>query len=139
MQAVADRTRSEREAMAIGSRANGSSDRFELRQDDAKESPIGMPASAPFEQHERSNRLGVKLRRELGDQVLALLGDERTEDIVLNPDSSLWAKRIGEGFIRFGHMPPTRAASALGTIAAWRGTVLNHEHPILQTGLPIDC
>src|SRR5213079_1207065 len=38
MQAVADRTRIESEAMAIGSGVNGSSDRFELRQKDAKES-----------------------------------------------------------------------------------------------------
>src|SRR6266852_5482970 len=138
MQAVADRIRIESEAMAIGSGVNGSSDRFELRQKDAKESAIGMPASTPFEQHERSNRLDVKLRRELGDQVLALLGDECTEDIVLNPDSSLWVKRMGEGFVRFGNMAPARAASALGTIAAWRGTVLNHDHPILETELPID-
>ena len=68
MQVVADRIRIENgKAMALGSGVNGSSDRFELRQNDAKESAIGMPASAPFEQHERSNRLGVKLRRELGD------------------------------------------------------------------------
>lgn len=138
MQAVENRTRIESEAMAIGSGVNGSSDRLELRQKDAKESAIGMPASTPFEQHERSNRLEVKLRRELGDQVLALLGDECTEDIVLNPDSSLWVKRMGEGFVRFGNMATARAASALGTIAAWRGTVLNHEHPILETELPID-
>src|SRR5229473_59015 len=139
MQVVADRTRIENgKAMVLDLGVNGSSDRFELRQKDAKESAIGMPASTPFEQHERSNRLDVKLRRELGDQVLALLGDECTEDIVLNPDSSLWVKRMGEGFVRFGNMAPARAASALGTIAAWRGTVLNHEHPILETELPID-
>ena len=87
---------------------------------------------------EQHQRLDVKLRRELGEPVLTLLGDERTEDVVLNPDSSLWVKRMGEGFVRFGNMPPARAASALGTVAAWRGTVLNHEHPILETELPID-
>jgi len=27
---------------------------------------------------------------------------------------------------------------ALRTIAAWRGTVLNHQHPILEAELPID-
>jgi hypothetical protein len=32
--------------------------------------------------------------------MLALLAGDRTEDIVLNPDSPLWAKRIGEGFAR---------------------------------------
>jgi type IV secretion system protein VirB11 len=62
----------------------------------------------------------------------------RTEDILLNPDSSLWVKRLAEGFVRFGHMAPAQAASALGTIAAWRGTVLNHDRPILETELPLD-
>jgi type IV secretion system protein VirB11 len=89
-------------------------------------------------QDEQHQRLEVKLRRELGDAVLSLLADDRTEDILLNPDSSLWLKRMGEGFLKVGQMPPAQAASALGTIAAWRGTVLNHEHPVLETELPID-
>jgi Flp pilus assembly CpaF family ATPase len=45
---------------------------------------------------------------------------------------------MGHGFSRVGEMPATQAASALGTIAAWRQTVLNHERPILETELPID-
>ncbi len=89
-------------------------------------------------QDEQHQRLEVKLRRELGDCVLSLLADDRTEDILLNTDSSLWAKRMGEGLAKVGEMPRAQAASALGTIAAWRGTVLNHEHPILETELPID-
>jgi type IV secretion system protein VirB11 len=89
-------------------------------------------------QDEQHQRLEVKLRRELGDAVLSLLADDRTEDILLNPDSSLWLKRMGEGFLKVGQMPPAQAASELGTIAAWRGTVLNHEHPVLETELPID-
>jgi type IV secretion system protein VirB11 len=89
-------------------------------------------------QDEQHQRLEVKLRRELGDQVLRLLDDNLTEDILLNPDGSLWVKRVGHGFSRMGEMPAAQAASALGTIAAWRGTVLNHEHPILETELPID-
>jgi type IV secretion system protein VirB11 len=87
---------------------------------------------------EHQNRLETKLKRELGGQVLALLGDDRTEDILLNPDGALWVKRMGEGFARLCEIPPPQAASALSTIAAWRGTVLNHEHPILETELPID-
>ena len=87
---------------------------------------------------EHRHRLDTKLKRELGDQVLALLDDDRTEDIILNPDSSLWVKRMGEGFTCVGNIPPAQASSALSTIAASRGTVLNHEHPILETELPID-
>lgn len=89
-------------------------------------------------QDEQHQRLEVKLRRELGDQILRLLDDNLTEDILLNPDGSLWVKRMGHGFSRVGEMSAAQAASALGTIAAWRGTVLNHENPILETELPID-
>jgi len=96
---------------------------------------MSTPALIQDEQHQR---LEVKLRRELGDQVLRLLDDNLTEDILLNPNGSLWVKRMGHGFSRIGEMPAAQAASALGTIAAWRGTVLNHEHPILETELPID-
>ena len=89
-------------------------------------------------QDEHQNRLETKLKRELGDQILGALRDDRTEDILLNPDGFLWVKRMGEGFTRAGEIPAPQAASALSTIAAWRGTVLNHDHPILETELPID-
>ena len=89
-------------------------------------------------QDEHQQRLETKLKRELGDQILGSLRDDRTEDILLNPDGLLWVKRMGEGFTRAGEIPAPQAASALSTIAAWRGTVLNHDHPILETELPID-
>jgi type IV secretion system protein TrbB len=91
-----------------------------------------------FPMHEQQQRLEVKLRRELGDQILRLLDDNLAEDILLNPNGSLWVKRMGQGFSRIGEMAAAQAASALGTIAAWRGTVLNHERPILETELPLD-
>src|SRR6202789_2383237 len=96
---------------------------------------MATPAIVQDEQHQR---LEVKLRRELGDQILRLLDDSLTEDILLNPDGSLWVKQMGKGFACVGEMAAAQAASALGTIAAWRGTVLNHERPILETELPID-
>ena len=69
---------------------------------------------------EQHQRLEVKLRRELGEQVLQLLEDSLTEDILLNPDGSLWVKRMGQGFSRIGEMPAAQAASALGTIGPLR-------------------
>ena len=95
-------------------------------------------STMPLIQDEQHQRLEVKLRRELGEQILRLLDDSLTEDILLNPDGSLWVKQMGHGFSRIGEIPAAQAASALGTIAAWRGTVLNHERPILETELPID-
>src|SRR3954462_44640 len=87
---------------------------------------------------EHHGRLEAKLKREFGEIVLELLADDATEDIVLNPDSSLWAKRMSKNFERVGAMAPAQAASALNTIAAWKGTVMNHERPVLETELPLD-
>jgi type IV secretion system protein VirB11 len=83
-------------------------------------------------------RLDAKLKRELGPVVLGLLADPATEDILLNPDSRLWVKRMGRGFQEVGGMSHSQAATALGTIAAWKGTVINHQNPVLETELPLD-
>ena len=56
-------------------------------------------------QDEHQQRLETKLKRELGDQILGSLRDDRTEDILLNPDGLLWVKRMGEGFTRAGEIP----------------------------------
>ena len=88
--------------------------------------------------NDRDARLDQKLRRELGDSVIRLLADDRTEDICLNPDSTLWVKRMNERFERVGEMSPSQAQTALGTIAAMKGTVINHERPVLETELPLD-
>lgn len=87
---------------------------------------------------DHNTRLDAKLRREFGEAVLELLSEDSAEDVVLNPDSSLWVKRMGEGFQHVGSMLPAQVASALNTVAAWKGTVLNHERPILETELPLD-
>jgi type IV secretion system protein VirB11 len=99
--------------------------------------PAPLPLEGQIQVHCRKYSTR-EVRRELGDIVLSMLADDRTEDILLNPDASLWVKRMGEGFSRAGEMPPAQAGSALSTIAAWRGTVLNHQNPILETELPID-
>lgn len=88
--------------------------------------------------HDRDARLDQKLRRELGECVLKLLADERTEDICLNPDTTLWAKRMNQPFQMVGEMSAPQAQTALGTIAAMKGTVINHGRPILETELPLD-
>ena len=97
-----------------------------------------MSAHSVVTSIDQQARLEAKLRRELGEAVLRALADDRTEDIVLNPDSRLWVKRQGEGFACVGEMPPAQAQAAMGTIAAQRGTVVNYDRPFLEAELPID-
>ena len=51
-------------------------------------------------------RLEAKLKRELGETVLQALYSDETEDIILNPNSSLWVKRLGAGFQGIGDISP---------------------------------
>jgi type IV secretion system protein VirB11 len=97
-----------------------------------------MSAHSVVTSIDQQARLEAKLRRELGEAVLRALADDRTEDIVLNPDSRLWVKRQGEGFASVGEMPQAQAQAAMGTIAAQRGTVVNYDRPFLEAELPID-
>src|SRR5712691_3460843 len=87
---------------------------------------------------EQIARQKEQLTRQLGRIVITCLEDGMTEDLVLNPDSSLWGKRTRGDFTKIGTMTPTQAQSAFGTIAAMRGTVINHDQPILETELPLD-
>src|SRR5260370_37476488 len=91
--------------------------------------------SAPAAQTERYIE---KLTRELGEPIIKQLNDAATEDIVLNPDGRLWVKSVGNGFPPFGVMTASQTLSALGTRAAMKGTVINHDKPILETDLPLD-
>lgn len=83
-------------------------------------------------------RRNEKLIRELGPLVASCLNDSRTEDVLLNADSTLWVKRTHGDFEVVGNMTSVQALSAFGTIAAIRDTVINHENPILETELPTD-
>jgi type IV secretion system protein VirB11 len=87
---------------------------------------------------DQSGRVMEKLRRELGCLILELMEDPLAEDIVLNPDGSVWVCRLGEGFVQVGMIPPEQAYSVVGTIASCRGTVINHDHPFLETELPLN-
>src|SRR3989442_3390438 len=93
---------------------------------------------AVSQHEEQRQRYDTKLKRELGALLLSHLRDPRTEDILLNPDSVLWIKRLGEGFSPVGEMASAQATSALNTLAAWKGVSVNHENPIIETELPFD-
>ncbi len=87
---------------------------------------------------ETATRQHQKLRRELGVEISGALQDSRVEDIVLNPDSVVWVKRMNEGFSPLCRLTPGCAESAIRTVAAIRGTTVNHANPILETELPLD-
>ena len=87
---------------------------------------------------EHALRVGQKLERELGEQILSCLKDPEVIEIMLNPDGVLWVERTGHPMARLGEIPPHQAEAAMATIAALHKTTITRENPILECELPFD-
>ena len=67
----------------------------------------------------REERLRRKLHRELGAVVLEALGDEKTIEVMVNPDGRVWWDRLGDGqSLLPDEFSAERAESLVGTVAA---------------------
>jgi len=85
----------------------------------------------------REERLRRKLHRELGPVVLEALGDEKTIEVMVNPDGRVWWDRLGDGqSLLPDEFSAERAESLVGTVASLLDTVANQEHPIVEGELP---
>ncbi|WP_322075535.1 P-type conjugative transfer ATPase TrbB [Burkholderia cenocepacia] len=78
------------------------------------------------------------LRRNLGPDVNAALNDERTIEVMLNPDGTLWHERLGEPMRLIGSMSPQRAKAVIETVAGYYGNTVTRTNPICEGELPID-
>lgn len=77
------------------------------------------------------------LRDALGDEIAAMLDDERTNDVLLNEDGRVWIGRIGEPLAPSGiTLSVSDATTALLCIADSVGEPLTRAAPILHGTLP---
>jgi type IV secretion system protein VirB11 len=83
-------------------------------------------------------RLIEKMRRELGENVLAFLEDNSITEIMLNDDGKVWVFRRGEAEDTGVTMPAARSLSFLGTVASFYGKTIHNENTIIAEVLPID-
>jgi type IV secretion system protein VirB11 len=83
-------------------------------------------------------RLIEKMRRELGDDVLAFLEDDSVTEIMLNDDGRVWTFGRGSAKDTGVTMSAARSLSFLGTIASFYGKTIHAESTILAEVLPID-
>jgi type IV secretion system protein VirB11 len=101
-----------------------------------------------FETPEQLERLGAKLKRELGPDIVKALEDPDVIEICVNSDGHVWIEEIGkadktdkanEGIYDSGNtITPDSLLAALGTIAAMNGTEINESNTILEGRLPLD-
>lgn len=79
-----------------------------------------------------------KLRRDLGGELLRIISDNRTLDIMCNPDGKLWVDSIGEPMSCVGDISRPRAASIIKTVAAFHGKEITKNKTLLEATLPIN-
>ncbi len=84
---------------------------------------------------ERAKR---KLERDMGPELLALLNDPKTVEIMLNADGSLWQERLGEPMRKAGFLRAAQAQAIIETIAGYLGKEVTGQSPILEGELPLD-
>ena len=74
----------------------------------------------------------VSLERHCGQQMLDLLHDPRTIEIMLNPDGSLWHERLGEPVKKVGTMEHCKAEALFRCVAACLDKTITRDSPQLD-------
>ena len=93
----------------------------------------------PAPQDEQRQRWTEGLIRELGDTIVAALGDDDVVEILLNPDGRIWLDSRSEGMVDSGaRLLPQEGEAILASIAGMLGTQIDSEHPIIEAELPLD-
>jgi type IV secretion system protein VirB11 len=72
------------------------------------------------------------------EPVLEAIGPADVEDVVLNPDGTLWQKTRTEGWSPISSIDEDGAYEIVQSIAAIAHRPLNESRPVLETVFPID-
>ena len=78
-----------------------------------------------------------QLRYELGPEVIDAIDDPDVEDIMCNPDGTLWIEHRVTGMSCIGEMSAVNAKKLLGTVAHILDTVCTTDSPIVEGAIPL--
>ncbi len=62
-----------------------------------------------------------KLERQCGSQLLSILKDPKTIEIMLNPDGWVWLEQLGSPMRKFFQLSPNSANAIMQTVAGYHG------------------
>ena len=79
-----------------------------------------------------------KLKRELGGQLLNIISDNKTLDIMCNPDGKLWVDRVCGEMLCVGDISRPRALAIIKTVAAFHGREITKNKTLLEATLPLN-
>jgi len=95
------------------------------------------PQPQTNQQSARARQLEA-LKRNLGNELLALLNDDAVVEVMLNPDCSLWIDVAGQGMRCVGEIDAVRSLSIINSVASLLNVVVTSDAPILECELPTD-
>lgn len=79
-----------------------------------------------------------KLKRELGNEILAALNDPSVIEVMANSDLTLWVEKLGQEPEHIGTTNAAAIKAVIGTVASSVGAVATVENPIIEGELPLD-
>lgn len=85
-----------------------------------------------------ADRAKEKLRRDMGQQMLDLLADPQTMELMLNADGRLWVDCFGQPMREVGFVPRHRAEAIIKDVAGYHGKEVTRQTPLLEAELPLD-
>lgn len=87
--------------------------------------------------NESDLRLYEKLHRVLGGKIVRLLQDKTVNEIMLNPDGSLWIDSHRDGQMQVGKLTKAQGYSILAAVAGIHEVVVSQDNPRVEATLPI--
>ncbi len=84
------------------------------------------------------NRVITKIRREFGSEIIAILDDPLTIEVMLNSDGKLWVEKLGSDMYCYGDFSEANAKSIITSVASFLDTIANIQNPILECELPLN-
>lgn len=87
---------------------------------------------------EYQDRIIIKIKREFGNELLQILNDPQTIEIMLNSDGKLWVEKLGADMECIGDFSEAKARSIITSVSSLLDTEVNIANPILECELPLD-
>jgi type IV secretion system protein VirB11 len=80
----------------------------------------------------------ISIQNDLGEEFLFAFNDQKTCELMLNPDGNLWVERFGSTPEIIAQIAPYNALCAMRAVAHCLGKELTVEHPLLEGEFPLD-
>lgn len=92
----------------------------------------------PIENDSTKQRAREKLAHEVGQEILGLLEEPTTVELMCNQDGKLWIDQLGKPMRVVGQLSPWQVESIIRTVAGYLGKAVTRKNPLLEGEWPLD-